>query len=40
MYSVVLSGLPYRYHLLTPHSALLHVGLKSFAPSGHLHNIS
>ncbi|OAV74725.1 hypothetical protein Barb7_01738 [Bacteroidales bacterium Barb7] len=25
---------------LTPHSALLHVGLKSLAPSGHLHNIS
>ncbi|OAV75885.1 hypothetical protein Barb7_00465 [Bacteroidales bacterium Barb7] len=25
---------------LTPHSASLHVGLKSIAPSGHLHNIS
>ncbi|OAV72167.1 hypothetical protein Barb4_00100 [Bacteroidales bacterium Barb4] len=25
---------------LTPHSALLHVGLKSFAPLGHLRNIS
>ncbi|OAV74296.1 hypothetical protein Barb7_02218 [Bacteroidales bacterium Barb7] len=24
---------------LTPHSATLHVGLKSFAPSGHLRNI-
>ncbi|OAV72942.1 hypothetical protein Barb6_00690 [Bacteroidales bacterium Barb6] len=25
---------------LTPHSAALHVGLKSLAPSRHLHNIS
>ncbi|OAV70672.1 hypothetical protein Barb4_01206 [Bacteroidales bacterium Barb4] len=24
---------------VTPHSAPLHVGLKSFAPSGHLRNI-
>ncbi|OAV69329.1 hypothetical protein Barb4_01757 [Bacteroidales bacterium Barb4] len=24
----------------TPHSASLHVGLKSFAPSGHLRSIS
>ncbi|OAV63525.1 hypothetical protein Barb4_05022 [Bacteroidales bacterium Barb4] len=24
---------------ITPHSAALHVGLKSFAPSGHLRNI-
>ncbi|OAV64069.1 hypothetical protein Barb4_04457 [Bacteroidales bacterium Barb4] len=24
---------------LTPHSATLHVGLKSLAPSGHLHAI-
>ncbi|OAV69468.1 hypothetical protein Barb6XT_00462 [Bacteroidales bacterium Barb6XT] len=24
--------------LITPHSALLHLGLKSFDPSGHLRN--
>ncbi|OAV67052.1 hypothetical protein Barb4_02641 [Bacteroidales bacterium Barb4] len=36
--SVVLSGLTYRTSSLTPHSATLHVGLKSLAPKGHLHS--
>ncbi|OAV72329.1 hypothetical protein Barb7_03125 [Bacteroidales bacterium Barb7] len=31
-------GLTYRTPSLTPHSATLHVGLKSLAPSGLLHN--
>ncbi|OAV72380.1 hypothetical protein Barb6_01172 [Bacteroidales bacterium Barb6] len=35
---IVLSELSCRYHPITPHSAPLHVGLKSLAPSGHLHN--
>ncbi|OAV71398.1 hypothetical protein Barb6_01435 [Bacteroidales bacterium Barb6] len=38
--SCILSGYHRRYVLLTPHSATLHVGLNSFAPLGHLHNIS
>ncbi|OAV76204.1 hypothetical protein Barb7_00130 [Bacteroidales bacterium Barb7] len=35
-YLVVLSGLHWRYHPQTPHSAALHVGLKSGVLSGFL----
>ncbi|OAV65624.1 hypothetical protein Barb4_03267 [Bacteroidales bacterium Barb4] len=41
---VYIFGRPFRTSLpaliLTPHSASLHVRLKSFVPSGHLRNIS
>ncbi|OAV69080.1 hypothetical protein Barb4_01860 [Bacteroidales bacterium Barb4] len=44
IYKHIILGRPFRTSLmvssLTPHSASLHVGLKSLAPSGHLRNIS
>ncbi|OAV70088.1 hypothetical protein Barb4_01528 [Bacteroidales bacterium Barb4] len=42
VYNAIQFGRPCRTYLptssLTPHSATLHVGLKSLAPLGHLHN--
>ncbi|OAV69849.1 hypothetical protein Barb4_01585 [Bacteroidales bacterium Barb4] len=44
VYKAYTFGRPFRtfltvFPLLTPHSAALHVGLKSLAPSGHLRSI-
>ncbi|OAV74745.1 hypothetical protein Barb7_01710 [Bacteroidales bacterium Barb7] len=38
IYSFILSGFHCVAHSITLHSAALHVGLKSLAPSGHLHS--